>query len=592
MSDERQPKHRATVVGVVLEARALAPPTSKGTRPSSATHPRTPVAEPVPVAPYRALALPPPRAAKMVQKGARQPHAKAASSADLIKDFESAVRKVVDTKRSEADKLQFSFAKKSDDVARAQMALLDLRRECAALGITESTLDDVARLQTIASYSRRPFYAKNSKIRHLEEKLALKTTEIYAVVRKILSYEHIKRRHEMEKTALITVQHQLTHDLCEKSHRIQELHRLEIVASEALNSAQSRLAELKATIAREVRLFETELSYRERWLREKAKFQAFYERQIDSIPDIVGGRRSSAIINCGVDKTMSKRWSLHMVVKALEVSRLEDKRCEEAFRRIGLHGDRVDPNEIVMMCKAHEQLRDELQERQATQTEHLASVKRRIDALRIELQGNRGRTTRRLIIEDDNDVLVALQKQERLLHKARDQYEFIQQIVNPVKAGIQQIVSQVTSETVNVESVKAIEIALERVEVELSRFLNDSSSASSKEGLTAEASSSSLKAATLASWTKPNEITSPHNVRVKPKEEWYFPQHSAEASPVVRRHHRGAATPHMLRDFEDSAGDNTTHDGVMDRDTVKQISTTLTTLSKKKREAAALDATR
>ncbi|KDO32691.1 hypothetical protein SPRG_02391 [Saprolegnia parasitica CBS 223.65] len=357
------------------------------------------------------------------------------------------------------------------------MALLDLQRECAALGITESTHDDAGRLQTIASYSRRPFYAKNSKIRHLEEKLALKTTEISAVMRKILSYDHIKRRHETEKTALITVQHQLTHDLCEKTHRLHELHRLEIVASEALNSAQSGLAELKATIAREVRLFETELSHRERWLREKAKFQAFYERQVARWKSLASKTSGQSLI-----PTMTLKLRMFS--------------CEEAFRRIGLHGDRVDPNEIVMMCRAHEQLRDELQARQASQTEHLTSVKRRIEALRIKLQGNRGRTTRRLIVEDDNDVLVALQKQERLLHKARDQYEFIQQIVHPVKAGIQQIVSQVTSETVNVDSVRAIETALERVEVELSRYINDSS-ASSKESLTAEVSSSSLKTATL-----------------------------------------------------------------------------------------------
>ncbi|OQR96472.1 hypothetical protein ACHHYP_15800 [Achlya hypogyna] len=565
MGDERLQGHRPTVFGVVLEATARGLATK---RPASAV--------PAPVATPKSHA----KIADLVTRN----RPKAASSADLIKSFESAVRKVVDGKRSDADKLQYTCAKKAEDVARARLVRQDLRRECDALGITTAS-SDTDRLQAVASYSRRPFYSKSSNIRDLEEKLALKTTEVYAVVRKILSYEHIKRRHEAEKAALVQLQHKLTHDLWDKNHRIQELHRLEIVASDALNSTQSRLAELKAEIAREVRLFETELSHRERWLREKAKFNAFYAQQVESIPDLVGGRRSSALTNVGHHTPAGKRWSFPMVVRALEGSRHEDKRCEEAFRRLGLTGDRVNPAEIVLLCKAHDQLRDELVARQATQAEHLKRVKQRLRGVRAELQGTRSKSARRLD-RDGDDLALALQRQETKLGHARDEYDYVQQIVHPVKAGIQQIVSQVTAETVNADSIKAIEAALERVERQLVGLLEDEAVDALKTttNLVRLAAANSNLMHKQAAWTKATGITSPHNVRVKPKEEWSFPQHSAERSPTktAGKHHR-ATTTLALRDVEDAA--DGAADDVMDRDTVKQISSTLYAMSRKKRES-------
>ncbi|OQS06085.1 hypothetical protein THRCLA_01853 [Thraustotheca clavata] len=510
---------------------------------------------------------------------------KTASSADLIKSFECAVRKVVDTKRSEADKLQFILVKRTEEIEKAKLQLQDLKRDCQALGLLDNT-KETERLQVIASFSRRPIYSKHTKIHDLEEKFAQKTTEIHSIVRKILSYEHIKRRHETEKSALLLHQHKLTHELWEKNQRIQELHRLEIVANEALNNTQSRLAELKGTIAKEVRLFETELSQRKRWLREKAKFHAFYEQQMESIPEIVGNRQLPSNNPPTITETHAhKRWSFPMVVKAIELSRYEDKRCEDAFRKIGVHGDRVNPTEIIAIYQSHMQLKEELLARQAQQIDHITTVKQRIEIVKEELQQSQLKATRRRD-KGCEAVQKQLSLQEKRLSHAKEEYEYIQQIVQPVKAGIQQIVSQVTAEGVNVDNIKSIEIALEHVEREMLTLMEQSCTNMNEDGgpttNNVKPTPPLKKAATLASWTKPSEITSPYNVRVKPKEDLNTLHHLTE-SPS--KHHKLAITPATLsvRDLEDITQD-VVYDGVMDRNTVKQISSTIFAMNKKKRD--------
>lgn len=144
------------------------------------------------------------------------------SSDDLIRDLEAKVRKVVEQKRTESDKLRFNVGKKREDVTRAKALLQDLVKDSEALGLhyqDESATDDSnqleggdnqttdprltedpeileerGRLQPIASISRRPVYSKHTNISELETKLEKRVKEMHHVHRRTLVLEHIKKR--------------------------------------------------------------------------------------------------------------------------------------------------------------------------------------------------------------------------------------------------------------------------------------------------------------------------------------------------------------------------------------------------------------
>ncbi|RHX97590.1 hypothetical protein DYB26_003132 [Aphanomyces astaci] len=357
------------------------------------------------------------------------------SSADLIKDFEGAIRKVVDGKRSECDKLKYTVEKKRDELDKLKLALQDLRADCAALGMNEFP-DPSDRLESISSVSRRPLYAKKTNIRALEEQLRLKGVDTIAVMRKTLTYEHIKKRHE--KAWLIQSKADLTIELREKQQRLQEYHRVELSASEALNQVQTRLVQLKADIAAEIRLYETELHLRQRWVKEKAKFEAFYAKQSE--------------------------WYRH----------------KDAFGRLGVPGGVVNPTQIIAMCSTHASLKQELQLRQAEQEQILAATKTRIDEVKAELQQSQLGSVRSSD-RDLHDAQAELAVAEKLLHKAREEYEYMQQVLEPVKAGIQQIVAQVIGKKVDTDNIHAIENALHMVEKELLIIVPDLTAPSNDE---------------------------------------------------------------------------------------------------------------
>ncbi|RHY92152.1 hypothetical protein DYB37_005877 [Aphanomyces astaci] len=426
-----------------------------GPRPGSAADAVSPVGE------DRAslLAAPPPstsghlKIADIVNRNRR----KTSSSADLIKDFEGAIRKVVDGKRSECDKLKYTVEKKRDELDKLKLALQDLRADCAALGMNEFP-DPSDRLESISSVSRRPLYAKKTNIRALEEQLRLKGVDTIAVMRKTLTYEHIKKRHEVdillgfyhaldtvffqgEKAWLIQSKADLTIELREKQQRLQEYHRVELSASEALNQVQTRLVQLKADIAAEIRLYETELHLRQRWVKEKAKFEAFYAKQINQ-----------------------SEWYRH----------------KDAFGRLGVPGGVVNPTQIIAMCSTHASLKQELQLRQAEQEQILAATKTRIDEVKAELQQSQLGSVRSSD-RDLHDAQAELAVAEKLLHKAREEYEYMQQVLEPVKAGIQQIVAQVIGKKVDTDNIHAIENALHMVEKELLIIVPDLTAPSNDE---------------------------------------------------------------------------------------------------------------
>ena len=83
------------------------------------------------------------------------------SSSQLIQQLEGQVRKVVDEKRAECDKLQFTLIKKRADLEKAKLVLEDLKKEANALGLNEYPREE-DRLCPVTSISRRPVYTKHT----------------------------------------------------------------------------------------------------------------------------------------------------------------------------------------------------------------------------------------------------------------------------------------------------------------------------------------------------------------------------------------------------------------------------------------------
>ncbi|CAK4619487.1 hypothetical protein AeMF1_009765 [Aphanomyces euteiches] len=522
---------------------------------------------------------------------------KTSSSADLIKEFEHAIQKVVDGKRSESDKLQFVANKKAQELDKLKLTLQDLTADCVALGMHEYP-DPNDRLEPIASVSRRPVYAKKTNIRELEQLLRLKAVETANVVRKCLTYEHIKKRHEMEKLELTHATNHLNAVLRDKQHELQELHRVEMSANESLNQVQTKLMELKQSIAADIRMYETELELRLRWAKERAKFDAFYEQQILALPSVVDGAvlredKSTYKLEIVDSSPSMDHWSVHMTPAQVQAVREDEKLHEDAFRRLGLPRGVVDAKQIIDMCMTHESLERELEQRHAEQLQLIEATHMRIKQVKSEVhdaQDAAAAVTRTKSTDlEMQDAQMELAIAEKKLMKAREEFEYTQQVIQPVKAGIQQIVSQVIGTTIDVDNVQAIEHALDAVEKELLNVLPDLTRHSPEEGSGGMDSDKRSKLQGLAITTlNPKDITSPFNIRIRPKEPPCKSRGDAAAAAAMipsklspgdgKKQHR--PPPPLLLGEENGAVDAQ----VMDRETVKQISATLTTQQSKKKQ--------
>lgn len=224
----------------------------------------------------------------------------AASSEELIRDLEDKVRKVVEVKRAESDRLRFAVSRKREEVEKARLVLHDLVKDSEALGLHyhASTMDNYStdspdgdegleeepdRLQPISAISRRPVYSKHTKISELETRLARRTDEAHDVQRGALVLEHIKKRLLAERVEVKQTTNELKVQFAELGHQTQELMKRDIAASDAVSQVQAQLAQQKADMATNLRNYRRELDMRQKWAREKAKFDKYYNDQIQAV---------------------------------------------------------------------------------------------------------------------------------------------------------------------------------------------------------------------------------------------------------------------------------------------------------------------
>ncbi|KAF1772384.1 hypothetical protein GQ600_4932 [Phytophthora cactorum] len=226
-----------------------------------------------------------------------------ATSEELIRDLEHKVRKVVELKRAKSDKLRFEVAKKREEVQKAKLVLQDLIKDSEALGLhynrgnnqtedrgghnlsSDKIVEEPNRLQPIASISRRPVYSKHTKINELEAKLEKRAQASHEVLRSTMVLEHIKKR-------LLSERIEVTQETNELKAHLQTLitrHR----SCRRKKSTRARLAEQKAEMATNQRKYKREVEMRQKWAREKAKFEKYYNDQMQTLIDNQGQNATS-----------------------------------------------------------------------------------------------------------------------------------------------------------------------------------------------------------------------------------------------------------------------------------------------------------
>eukprot|EP00644_Phytophthora_capsici_P001945 jgi/Phyca11/15660/fgenesh1_pg.PHYCAscaffold_14_\ len=405
-----------------------------------------------------------------------------ATSDELIRDLEHKVRKVVELKRAKSDKLRFEVAKKREDVEKAKLILQDLIKDSEALGLhytgnnqkedDDKIVEEPNRLQPIASISRRPVYSKHTKINELEAKLEKRAQASHEVMRNTMVLEHIKKRLLSERIEVTQETNELKTRFADLNHQTQELQKKEIIASEAVNQIQTRVAQQKAEMAANLRKYKREVEMRQKWAREKAKFEKYYDDQMQSLLDAqsqssnTDGMNSGKVSSPGIRRGSRPRSPNKIRRKSIvTVDSPEEMETEEEYRQAFLRmgfghcNDGVDPEEIMRTWLSHEEIKKELDAKHDEDMERIAVLRdqlarsRNIATEKIPLS-KRG-TSQRLEVKE-----VEISSVERTLATVVDQYMFVDQSVRPLKIGLQQILQNVTNEAVNVDDTAGIENAL------------------------------------------------------------------------------------------------------------------------------------
>ncbi|ETN07821.1 hypothetical protein PPTG_12376 [Phytophthora nicotianae INRA-310] len=530
-----------------------------------------------------------------------------ATSDELIRDLEHKVRKVVELKRAKSDKLRFEVAKKREEVEKAKLVLQDLIKDSEALGLHynpgnnqsedgghNSTGDKIVeepnRLQPIASISRRPVYSKHTKINELEAKLEKRAQASHEVLRSTMVLEHIKKRLLNERIEVTQETNELKARFADLNHQTQELQKKEISASEAVSQIQARLVEQKVEMATNLRKYKREVEMRQKWAREKAKFEKYYNDQMQTLIDNQGQNGGSDVgPKMGSPNTRrnsrsrspNKMRSVHITTSD-EMDPQEEYR--QAFLRMGFghYSEGVDPEEIIRTWLSHEEIMKELGAKHDEDMERIAVLRdqlaksRNIANEKVPLS-KRG-TSQRLEVKE-----IEISSVERALATVVDQYMFVDQSVRPLKIGLQQILQNVTNETVNVDDMAGIENALMGSIEEMMKLVREtrldsdspSNQSSIDEALTSgEAtpvggegeSSNASKAIAELGVVSADHFTSPFNIRIPPKpKEPYYVLGVSTVPPAAKAPDDGKEPEDLVDlDFD-----------VMDRSTVKRISSLL-----------------
>lgn len=468
---------------------------------------------------------------------------------NLIKGLEENVRKVLETKRVEFDRVHFLVGKKRKELEELKLQLADLQKDGKALGL-EKFPDPRTRLQPVKAISTRPVFSRDTNLDEMVKQLEEKKAVIEKVIHRGMIYDHMRQRLMTERVEEKKVNGDLRVALREQQLRNAEVKRRDIKVSEALGAAQRELAQLKSDVDKDVKLWQSEIEDREAWVKQKAKFEGFVARQLQRQREIelevkgdMGADDEESLKAKSAASMFANRHMQKKLSSKLKSSAGVERRYEEAFRKIGVKLDNLDPQTVIQTCLAQDEIRKDLLRKRAAEEERVAELTRQLANAQQELQETeiqQQRTTNRLLADAEKQ----LNEAEKKLEAEKSEFQFMQSTVQPVKIGIQHLAKKVLDVQVDLSDVGEIEWVMDQVQARLAKIIEDTradlstmrpaSPALDSTGAPAPERRHSLSLAgdvedgiAGADW-----LMSPHNLRVRSHREIEAEEAKAEAGDL------------------------------------------------------------
>jgi len=474
------------------------------------------------------------------------------TSKNLIKGLEENVRKVLETKRNEYDRTHFELQQKQKELAALRLQLGDLAKDGKALGLDEFP-NEKERMASIPSISNRKVFTKHTHLSKMVAALEKKKQQIQKVVHTGRIYDHMRHRLMQQRVEEKRINRDLKAELRRRQIKHKELTRDEQAVADALRKAQFRLAQLKKDVERDLFLWRSEIADRESWQKQKQKFEDFVTKQIERQREIelevqgdLNEEEEEELKAKNAASMFANRHIARKLSQTLKTTTEEERRYEEAFRKIGVKLENLDPKSIIETCLAQDEIRKDLIEKRTLEEERVEDLKKQLAAAQEELNNtmyDQERTTNRVLSDREKE----LNEAEKQLEAERSEFQFMQATVQPVKIGIQHLAKKVLDVQVDLSDIAEIEWVMNQVQSKLAKIIEETRqdvgtvrsptpAAAGKSDTPAGVRRTSLSLAGLtdaeenASW-----LLSPFNVRVQAKKEALEMEEENDGAESARR---------------------------------------------------------
>lgn len=400
------------------------------------------------------------------------------TSKNLIKGLEENVRKVLETKRNEYDRVHFQLQQKQKELAELKLQLGDLAKDGKALGLDEFP-DEKQRLGAIRSISNRKVFTKHTHLDKMVAALEKKKQQIQKVAHTGRIYDHMRHRLMQQRVEEKRINRDLKAELRVRQIKNTELTRDEQAVGDALRKAQARLAQLKKDVERDLELWRSEIRDRESWQKQKEKFESFVTKQIERQREIelevqgdLNEEEEEQLKAKNAASMFANRHIARKLSNTLKTTTEEERRYEEAFRKIGVKLDNLDPKSIIETCLAQDEIRKDLIEKRALEEERVEDLKQQLAAAQEELNNtmyDQERTTNRVLSDREKE----LNEAEKQLEAERSEFQFMQATVQPVKIGIQHLAKKVLDVQVDLSDIAEIEWVMNQVQSKLAKIIEE-----------------------------------------------------------------------------------------------------------------------
>ena len=317
---------------------------------------------------------------------------------------------------------------------------------------------------------------------HLDKMVAAlekKKQQIQKVAHTGRIYDHMRHRLMQQRVEEKRINRDLKAELRVRQIKNTELTRDEQAVGDALRKAQARLAQLKKDVERDLELWRSEIRDRESWQKQKEKFESFVTKQIERQREIelevqgdLNEEEEEQLKAKNAASMFANRHIARKLSNTLKTTTEEERRYEEAFRKIGVKLDNLDPKSIIETCLAQDEIRKDLIEKRALEEERVEDLKQQLAAAQEELNNtmyDQERTTNRVLSDREKE----LNEAEKQLEAERSEFQFMQATVQPVKIGIQHLAKKVLDVQVDLSDIAEIEWVMNQVQSKLAKIIEE-----------------------------------------------------------------------------------------------------------------------